>query len=202
MRVISGTAKGRRLKGPPGPGTRPMADKVKEATFSMLASLGVEPDRVLDLYAGTGSIGIEALSRGGAWADFVDESAAACAVVRFNLAQTGFANVSRVHTLPVLRFISRGGQPYDFIILDPPYAAPDILDVVTKLAESSLVQSGTIVVLGHSPRVRLPDQIGRLERLRERCHGDSCVSIFEADEPRASEPESLDGGGPAGGLSA
>src|SRR4051794_30602354 len=91
VRVIAGEAKGRRLKGPAGPWTRPMADKIKEALFSVLGSLGVEPDTVLDLYAGTGSVGIEALSRGAISADFVDQNAASCAVIRDNLASTGYS---------------------------------------------------------------------------------------------------------------
>ena len=86
MRVIAGEAKGRNLKGPAGTFTRPMQDKIKEALFSMMDSLDIEVDRVLDLYAGTGSIGIEALSRGATWADFVDQNAAACKVVRENIA--------------------------------------------------------------------------------------------------------------------
>jgi 16S rRNA (guanine966-N2)-methyltransferase len=181
MRVIAGEAKGHTLKGPPSPATRPMTDKIRQALFSTLGSLGVEPDRVLDLYAGTGSIGIEALSRGATWADFVEQSGAACAVIRANLVHTKFADVSRVHQLPVAVFLHRDEAPYDLIVLDPPYADPEIVATLQRVAESPLVQSGTVVVVGHSPRVNLPDQLGRLARLRLRCHGDSCFSIYEAD---------------------
>ncbi|MCC6790596.1 MAG: RsmD family RNA methyltransferase [Thermomicrobiales bacterium] len=191
MRVISGTARGHRLKGPPSTATRPMADKIKGALFSMLGSLGVEIDRVLDLYAGTGSIGIEALSRGASWVDFVDQSAAATAVVRANLEHTKFATSSRVHTMPVDAFLHRTEAPYDFVILDPPYADPAIVPTLAKLAGSRLVQSGTIVAIGHSPRVDLPEVIGRMVRLRQRCHGDSCFSIYEIE----SEPVGEDGTG-------
>ncbi|HEY8447092.1 MAG TPA: 16S rRNA (guanine(966)-N(2))-methyltransferase RsmD [Thermomicrobiales bacterium] len=183
MRVIAGEAKGHTLKGPPSPATRPMTDKIRQALFSMLGSLGVEPDRVLDLYAGTGSIGIEALSRGASWADFVEQSSAACRVIRANLQHTKFTDRSRVHQMTVAAFLQRDEEPYDLIILDPPYADPDILPTLEKLAASRLVQSGTVVVVGHSPRVTLPDEIGRLQRLRHRCHGDSCFSIYEAGEP-------------------
>jgi 16S rRNA (guanine966-N2)-methyltransferase len=185
MRVISGEAKGHTLKGPPSPATRPMTDKIRQALFNTLASLGVVPERVLDLYAGTGSIGIEALSRGATWADFVDQSAAACAVIRDNLTHTKFRDASRVHQMPVAAFLNRDEPPYDLIILDPPYADPEIIPTLTRVADSGLVQSGTIVVVGHWPRITLPDQAGRLERLRLRCHGDSCFSIYEADEPVA-----------------
>lgn len=193
MRVVSGSARGFRLKGPPSSATRPMADKIKEALFSSLASLGVEFDRVLDLYAGTGSIGIEALSRGAAYADFVDQSAAACAVIRANLAHTKFADRSRIHTMPVTQFLARRGEPYDFVIVDPPYADPDIVETLAKVAASPLVQSGTVVAIGHWPRLSLPDTIGRMERLRERCHGDNCFSIFEVQ----TEPSTGDAPEPA-----
>jgi 16S rRNA (guanine966-N2)-methyltransferase len=183
MRVIAGEAKGRRLKGPAGPWTRPMADKIKEALFSALGSLGVEPDRVLDLYAGTGSVGIEALSRGATSADFVDQNAASCAVIRENLAHTGYDTVSRVHQMGVAIFVARGHEPYDLIIVDPPYADPEIALMLEKIAISRLVQSGTIIVLGHSPRVKLPEHTARLEQLRLRCHGDSCFSIYEVADP-------------------
>ena len=188
MRVIAGEAKGFRLKGPPGPGTRPMADKIKGALFSMLAALGVAPGRVLDLYAGTGSLGIEALSRGAEWADFVEQNAAAAAVVRANLLHTKFADAARVHQMPVLTFLqqaergNRDAPPYDLVILDPPYADPAIVPTLERVGDSPLVQSGTVVAIGHSPRVTLPARTGRLTRLRERCHGDSCFSIYEVAE--------------------
>lgn len=185
MRVIAGEAKGHTLKGPPSPATRPMTDKIRQALFSTLGSLGVEPDRVLDLYAGTGSIGIEALSRGATWADFVEQSAAACTVIRANLAHTKYRDVSRVHQMPVTAFLNREEPPYDLLIMDPPYADPEIVATLTRVADSRLVQSGTIVVVGHWPRITLPDHVGRLTRLRFRCHGDSCFSIYEADGPLA-----------------
>lgn len=180
MRIISGSARGRRLKGPPSPATRPMADKIKGALFNSLASLGVEPDAVLDLYAGTGNIGIEALSRGATRADFVDQGREQCAVIRDNLAATGFDSVARVHQTPVRSYIAGARATYDFVIMDPPYADPGIVETLELLGASSLVQSGSIVVLGHWPRLELPERIGRLERLRNRCHGDSCFSIYEA----------------------
>ncbi len=179
MRVIAGSAKGRPLKGPPSAATRPMANKIKSSLFSMLASLGIEPNRVLDLYAGTGGIGIEALSRGAVWVDFVERSAAASAVIRANLTGAGFVDVARVHQVPVAAFIERGQSAYDFIILDPPYADPEIVSILTRLAGTPLVQSDTVVAIGHSPRVTLPECAGTLVRFRQRCHGDSCYSLYE-----------------------
>ncbi len=196
MRVIAGERRGFKLKGPAGPGTRPMADKIMGALFSMLASLGVVPDRVLDLYAGTGSLGIEALSRGAEWADFVEQNGPAAAVVRANLAHTKFQDASRVHQQAVLAFVQRaerggGAEPYDLVLLDPPYADPAIVPTLARVGSSPLVQSSTIVAIGHSPRVTLPERAGRLERLRQRCHGDSCFSVYEvvaADGGSAAVP--------------
>jgi 16S rRNA (guanine966-N2)-methyltransferase len=92
------------------------------------------------------------------------------------------------------RFIERADRPYDLIIMDPPYADPKIIPTLEHVESSKLVQSGTIVVLGHSPRVEPPDQVGHLEALRHRCHGDTCFSIYEcvgdvaaSDEDKAAE---------------
>ena len=192
MRVISGEAKGRPLLGPAGTFTRPMQDKIKEALFSMLWSLGVEPGRIADLYAGTGAIGIEAISRGASSGDFVDQHAAACKVVRKNLEKTGLADRAHVHQTSVTGFINRPHQPYDVVFLDPPYADPDIEETIRLLADSTLIQSGTVVAIGHWPRLELPEEIGRLSRLRRRCHGDSCFSIYEADLPPAEGEDGAD----------
>lgn len=180
MRIISGSARGRKLKGPPSFATRPMTDKIREAVFNSLASLGVWPERMVDMYAGTGAIGIEALSRGADFVDFVDMGREQVAVIRDNLRTTGFAEKARVHQMSVSAFIERSQAPVDFIVLDPPYADADILPTLETLASSKLVESGTIVVLGHSPRVQPPDTIGTLVALRHRCHGDTCFSIYES----------------------
>ncbi|MGH9176796.1 MAG: 16S rRNA (guanine(966)-N(2))-methyltransferase RsmD, partial [Vicinamibacterales bacterium] len=180
MRVIAGDAKGRRLKGPAGACTRPMTDKVKEALFSTLASLGVEADRVLDLYAGSGGIGIEALSRGASWCDFVDRDSHAVRAIRENLEHVGFAERGRIHQTPVLTAIRAAREPYDIVIVDPPYADPEIVSTLEALSSSGAVRDGTIVAIGHSPRVALPERIGNLTKLRGRCHGDSCFSVFDA----------------------
>jgi 16S rRNA (guanine966-N2)-methyltransferase len=191
MRVIAGEARGFRLKAPATTRTRPMADKIKGALYSMLASLGVEPVRVLDLYAGSGAVGIEALSRGAERADFVEQNGAACAVIRDNLAHTKFADRAGIHQASVESFLARTpAEPYDFVIMDPPYADPEIVPNLTRLGRSALVAPGTVVAIGHSPRVTLPDEAPPLVRLRHRCHGDSCVSIYEVEAggERAAPP--------------
>ena len=188
MRVIAGEARGFRLKAPEGMRTRPMADKIKESLFSMLMSLGVEPRRVLDLYAGSGAVGIEALSRSAEWADFVEGRADACAVIRDNLRHTKFDGIAAVHQVSVESFLGRRpAEPYDFVIMDPPYADPQIVATLERLGRSALVAPGTIVVIGHWPRLTLPPALPPLRQLRQRCHGDSCFAVYEVEG--AADPD-------------
>src|SRR5690606_34952343 len=107
---------------------------------------------------------------------------------------TRFTERAAVHQATVESFISRIREPYDFIILDPPYASRTIREVIEALARSPAVEHGTILVIGHSPRVALPERIGPLEILRQRCHGDSCFAIYEANIPEGqAEPEPTEG---------
>jgi 16S rRNA (guanine966-N2)-methyltransferase len=169
--------------------TRPMADKIKEAAFSALWSLDIEPVRVLDLYAGSGAIGIEALSRGAEHVDFVEQARDAVTVIKQNLKTTEFEDVGRVHQMPVDRFVDSVRTAYDFVIMDPPYADKDIYERIEQLSESRAVQGGTALLIGHAPYLDLPERVGRFERLRERCHGDSCFSIFEIVDDDSNENE-------------
>jgi len=166
-----------------------MADKIREASFSMLASLGIAPERVLDLYAGSGSVGIEALSRGAESVDFVEQNRVACEVIRDNLRHVGFEDRGQAHQTSVGAFLARVRKPYDFVIMDPPYADPDIVATMATLGSSAAVEDGTILLIGHSPRVELPATAGALHRLRQRCHGDSCFSIYEAVIERDAETD-------------
>lgn len=127
MRVIAGTARGRRLVAPEGPATRPTPDRVREATFNALGSLHAVIDAtVLDLFAGSGALGIEALSRGAAHATFVDQDRAARAAVEQNLAATGLADRATVVASPVDRFLAAAGdRRWDLALIDPPYEQTD-----------------------------------------------------------------------------
>ncbi len=190
MRVITGRAKGHKLKAPRGLGTRPMLDRVKESLFSVLEGYGRIRGRVLDLYAGTGSLGIEFLSRGATFADFVEQSAHVCAIIRENLKHTGLAEYGRVHTMPVERFLlsHRGVGHYDYIMMDPPYADPAIERTIALVQETGMGHDGSLLIVGHSPRVTLADQYPGLFRIKFRRLGDSCFSIYEhGDAPSAHE---------------
>ena len=161
-----------------------MADKIREAAFSSMDSLGIAPVRVLDLYAGSGAVGIEALSRGATSVDFVDRDRIACQTIRQNLEVTGFRDQGRVHQRSVDWALDRLDGPFDFIIVDPPYADDDILDVVAAAGASGAVAADAALLLGHWPRLDIPDRVSRFRTLRQRCHGDSCFAIMCIDENR------------------
>src|SRR5512138_2923525 len=144
MRVIAGSAKGRQLKAPPTMGTRPMMDRLKTSLFDTLTPFGIAGAQVLDLYAGSGSLGIEMLSRGAEWCDFVEQNSAVVRVIQDNLRTTGLADKAHVYKMPVERFLSTAGRAgnggatgsveYDIIALDPPYADPGIEKVLESVA--------------------------------------------------------------------
>jgi len=143
MRVVAGTARRRRLVAPPGDATRPTSDRVREATFNSLGSLGaVEGARVLDLFAGSGAMGIEALSRGAAHATFVDDDRRAIDAIRANLATTGFEAAATVVRGDALRYVADHPGAFDLVVADPPYAFdrwPElfaVLDAPVVVAES------------------------------------------------------------------
>jgi len=190
MRVITGRARGHRLKAPRGLGTRPMLDRVKESLFSVLEGYGRICGRVLDLYAGTGSLGIEFLSRGAEFADFVEQNAHVCAIIRENLAHTRLSAQARVYHMPVSRFLhmQRGVAAYDYIMMDPPYADPQIEQTITTILAHGLGHGGTLLIVGHSPRVTLADQYPGATRIKFRRLGDSCFSIYQlGDSPGAPD---------------
>ena len=190
MRVISGTAKGRQLKGPPDRGTRPMTDRLKTSLFDTLVPFGIGGARVLDLYAGSGSLGIEMLSRGADWCDFVEMRGDVVRVIEDNLRTTGLQAKARLHRMDVQAFL--GGRnraagavdsasQYDIILLDPPYADPAINGTLETIATGNLLADDGIVVIGHATQVQLADEYGggRLKRVRHRVMGGSAFSIYE-----------------------
>lgn len=191
MRVTGGTARGRRLKRPP-PGVRPSSDKVRGAIFDALDAQGVDSSRVLDLYAGSGALGIDALSRGGAWCDFVERNTASAAIVRENLVLTGLAEQGRVHNTPAERAPNRLTGPYSLLLADPPYDDGEALVTLERIAESSLVGPDTTLVLEHSSRRGAPERLGAFVRTWNRRYGDTEISIYRAQ--RAQRPERTQGG--------
>ncbi len=177
MRVIAGSARGRRLKRPSGTATRPTSDLIRGAIFDMLDAAGVSYERVLDLYAGSGALGIEALSRGEGTCDFVERDPQAAAVIRENLEATGLAARARVHRAGVARAASRLRGPYSLILADPPYADAAALSVIDAVA-AAVADENTALALEHSKRTEPPPSLGPLRLVRTRRHGDTAVSVY------------------------
>lgn len=179
MRVIAGKAKGFRLKSLQGSNLRPTSDMLRGAIFSMLESLASNWSRVLDLYAGTGALGIEALSRGADWADFVEKNPRLCTIIRENLKNTGFTERSKVYCMSAAKAISVLDKVYDILLLDPPYTDPTIASTAEKLSLSQLVGKDSTIVIEHSKRTPLEDRLGDFQRVKNVRHGDSCVSVYQ-----------------------
>ncbi|MDO8689001.1 MAG: 16S rRNA (guanine(966)-N(2))-methyltransferase RsmD, partial [Dehalococcoidia bacterium] len=181
LRITGGTARGRILRGPRRATLRPTKGMVKEALFSMLASLAPSLGRVLDLYAGVGALGIEALSRGADWVDFAESDREACALIRQNLATTGFSDQSKVFCVSAKKSLSILPERYDIILLDPPYSGEEVDMILRALGESRLVQEGTLVAAEHSSRRELAQEYGRLTLVKTRRYGESSLSIFRQE---------------------
>ncbi|HEY8694432.1 MAG TPA: 16S rRNA (guanine(966)-N(2))-methyltransferase RsmD [Chloroflexota bacterium] len=176
MRVIAGSAKGRPLKGPRSAGTRPTSDRVREALFDILAEY-VEGAKVLDLYAGTGALAIEALSRGAESADLVEADKGAQAVIADNLALTGLADKAHLWRMRVEKALCVLPGQYDVILADPPYADAHITTVLSKLGR--LIAEHGLVAIEHASRSPLPDDAPGLRLWKRRRHGDATLSLYE-----------------------
>ena len=183
MRIIAGTLKGRRLAPVKGL-IRPTGAKVREAIFNILGE-AVEEARVLDLFAGTGALGIEALSRGAREAVFVEDHPESLKVLRRNLASLDL--MGRVLVLPVsvlsaLKKLAVRGEKFDLAFLDPPYAGEKALAALRALAAAAIMTPGAWVVAEHSRRDQLPEAAGNLEARQLRRYGDTQVAIYQAAE--------------------
>ena len=192
MRVIAGKAKGTRLSSVEGIATRPVLDRVKESVFSMLEARGaVEGADVLDLYAGSGSLGIEALSRGAARCVFVDSSTESARVIRVNLEKAGLAGAAEVfegRCPAAMRRLAEAGRRFDLVFADPPFreaaefgAGPEGaaggLSETLALAAGALSPDGTLV-LRVEKGTALPDRIGSAERIESRVWGRSEAAFY------------------------
>ncbi|HEX5824663.1 MAG TPA: 16S rRNA (guanine(966)-N(2))-methyltransferase RsmD [Candidatus Limnocylindrales bacterium] len=184
-RVIAGTAKGIHLRAP-GPGTRPLADRVKQTLFAIL-----EPDlagaHVLDLFAGSGAAGIEALSRGAATATFIEKDQGAAAVIDANLRATALAGPgAAVIRWDAVQWLTEPNvvAPFDLVIVDPPYAQTELLlRVLMMLGEADApLSSGARVVAKHFWRDRPPQRVGMLAVERERRFGETALTFYRREE--------------------
>jgi 16S rRNA (guanine966-N2)-methyltransferase len=181
MRVTAGADRGRKLRAPRGATTRPTAAKVREAIFNILGP--PPPHPVLDLFAGSGSLGIEALSRGAVAVDFVERDARALGILHRNLRALGFSGRARVIGASVLSTLQRmagavEGRVFGWVFVDPPYASGEVNPVLSLLAGSGLLAEGAVIIVEHG-RHHLPAEVfGTLVMTDRRFYGDTGVSFY------------------------
>jgi 16S rRNA (guanine966-N2)-methyltransferase len=185
MRIIAGSLKGRRLQAPDWDGLRPTSDKLRETLFNILGAT-VDGARLLDGYAGTGAVGIEALSRGAREVTFVERDPRAAALIEQNLRRCGVTNgyviiraeFTRAARVQLTRHDAQAGGDFDVIVLDPPYEdAPD----AALEAAAPLAADGGVVVLEHARRLTPPERAGLLTRRRTVVSGDSALSFYRPE---------------------
>jgi 16S rRNA (guanine966-N2)-methyltransferase len=184
VRIIGGTLGGRRLRAPRGSATRPTADRVREALFNILGD--VAGRRVLDLFAGTGALGLEAVSRGAALAVLVDRGADAARCLVDNAAALGLAGVARVLRADAAQALGRlaaAGERFDLVFADPPYAAAESARVLAAL--SPVLAPGARVVVEHDRRAPPAERYGALALVDRRRYGDTEVSFYLLEEGAA-----------------
>ena len=181
MRIIAGELKGRKLTTPRDYNVRPTAEKVREAVFSML-QIYIPDAVVLDLFAGTGSLGLEALSRGARRAYFVDRDRQSIALVRSNVKACGMEDRSVILCADYSSVIGRIHDKIDVVFLDPPYQAGLMEDCLRKLADSEILPEGGIIVAEHGREELLPESLSCLQQIRDRKYGKVRVSVYEKQE--------------------
>ena len=177
MRVITGKARGVQLKTPDGMKTRPTADRVKEALFSII-NFDIPGARVLDLFGGTGQLGIEALSRGAKSAVFVDSGEDACRLIRENLKRAKLEQDARVVRSDYMDYLRRCRENYEIILLDPPYAEVFLENALKCITEIDILQSGGIIVTERPLGKELPWDFEGYTRSRDYKYGKILLTIY------------------------
>jgi len=180
MRVIAGSHRGRRLSGPRGTTLRPTSDKVREALFSILGTR-IPGSRFLDLYAGTGAVGIEALSRGATIATFVESDPKAVQIMRKNLTACGMLDQAVVRVGPTQTFLRQPQScdgPYDVLFADPPYADGDAVELVLGSWNLGLMSSEALMIIEQDARARMPAETDCARLMRRYDYGDTALFLY------------------------
>lgn len=177
MRVITGKARGVQLKTPEGMQTRPTADRVKEAMFSII-NFDLPEARVLDLFGGTGQLGIEALSRGAASAVFVDAREDACRLIKENLKRTKLEGQGRVIRSDYLSYLGQCREAFDIILLDPPYAEVFLETALKQITEIDILRSNGIMVTERPLGKELPWEFAGYDRSKDYKYGKTLLTIY------------------------
>lgn len=178
MRVITGIARGRRLKTLDGPNVRPTSDKVKESIFSII-NFDLPSAVVLDLFAGSGQLGIEALSRGAGYVYFVDSARSSCDIVRENLLTVGLQQNTRVANMDSIDFLRNAKYTFDIALLDPPYRK-DLIQKALPLLEPRMADNGKILC-EHELGLELPEKVGRFALSRKYKYGKIEISLYTSE---------------------
>lgn len=181
MRVIGGKARGTLLKTPPRQLIRPTTSLVKEAMFSILENTASCWDRVLDLYAGSGALGIEALSRQAEWADFVDRSRKCCDIIKYNLDRARLLDKAHIYCCSASKAVAFLSNNYDIIFMDPPYSASSVGNLLATIANSKLLGENSIIVVCHANRFPLSSDYDGLHLAKQRHYGDTFISIYQGE---------------------
>ena len=180
MRIITGKARGMQLKTPNGMATRPTSDRVKEALFSII-QFDIPGAKVLDLFGGTGQLGIEALSRDAVSAVFVDEREDACKLIRENLKRTRLENSARVIRSDYMAFLNKCRESFDIIFLDPPYAEVFLENSIKMITEIDILQSGGIIVAERPVGKELLCDFPGYTRSKDYKYSSTILTIFRKD---------------------
>ena len=188
-RITGGSARGRKLRPSKSSGLRPTSERVRAAIFSMLGPDAVEGARALDLYAGTGALGLEALSRDAAWVDFVESDAVRAQQIRESLRELGLSERAKVYRVKVERLTATLEGGYDLVFADPPYEASPWDDLMTVLVERRILNENALVVAEHSHRLALAVEYGKSDSAgpgltvwKDRRYGDTAVTIYRFGE--------------------
>jgi len=180
IRISGGVLRGRKIGSPgSGSGIRPTTDRVKLAIFSVIRLEAVEKKRVLDLYACSGALGIEALSRGAATVEFVEKSARNCKLIQANVSKVGLERVSKVVKSDCVRFVAGSKGGYGLVMLDPPFDMNDWEAMMGMIGGKGFVEQFGMVVAEHRTGVCLRDCYGQINRFSLKDYGDSQVSFYE-----------------------
>lgn len=177
MRVITGSARGAKLKTLEELATRPTSDRVKEAIFNII-QFDIQGRRVLDLFGGSGQLAIEALSRGADYAVIVDQSAEAVKVIKDNLKKTKFDQQASVFQMDYLRYLSTAREKFDLIFLDPPYAEKSLENALQKISEIDILSEGGIIICERPKDKVMPPEVGGLLCSRDYNYGKTAVNLY------------------------
>jgi 16S rRNA (guanine966-N2)-methyltransferase len=181
MRVTGGKVKGTRLKTLSRRSIRPTTSVVRQAIFSLLENIATDWRQVLDLYAGSGALGIEALSRRAEWVDFVDYRKSCCDIIRTNLEKIGELHRAHIYCCSVNKALAFFNNSYDIIFIDPPYSAPSTNNLLMNLVKSKLLRENSTIVLCHANRFPLNSDYDGFHLVEQRRYGDTFIFIYQKE---------------------